>query len=297
MPLEEFIIHVYCLVVAYLKKLLGSKKLRKRGPQPQLTDGEVITMEIVGEFLGYPEDKALWEYFKTHWLHYFPKLGTRETFIRQAANLWWTKEQIQKHLASDLDAFQDDLHFFDGFPLAVCHFKRAGYSRCFQGEASYGYCAAKEEIYYGFEGHLVISSQGIPTTFTLAAAHIDERDVLPELAQGFQGLLLADKGLIRPTLTEELAKKAIDLQTSLRANMKDKRPKWFVKTIVSLRRLVETVIGQLTERFSIEHIRARTLWHLSRRFLRKILSHTVAFAINKTINPENPLQFERLITA
>ncbi|MDF2866733.1 MAG: transposase [Gammaproteobacteria bacterium] len=52
--------------------------------------------------------------------------------------------------------------------------------------------AAKAETYYGFKGHLVISSQGIATTFTLASAHVDERDVLPELAQGFTGLLIAD---------------------------------------------------------------------------------------------------------
>ncbi|MGA8165417.1 MAG: NAD(P)/FAD-dependent oxidoreductase, partial [Waddliaceae bacterium] len=39
-----------------------------------LTNGEVITMEIVGEFLGKDCDKTIWEYFKSHWKHFFPNI-------------------------------------------------------------------------------------------------------------------------------------------------------------------------------------------------------------------------------
>ena len=42
---EEYIIAVYCLVDEMLKKVVKSK-LIQRGPQPKLTDAEVITMEI-----------------------------------------------------------------------------------------------------------------------------------------------------------------------------------------------------------------------------------------------------------
>jgi hypothetical protein len=253
-------------------------------------------MEIVGEFLGLHEDKALWEYFTLHWLAWFPQLGSRKTFVKQAANLWRIKEKIQGVLTKDLLAFEDDIHVFDGFPLPVCHFRRAGLSTNFRGEATYGYCATKAERYYGFKGHLVISLSDIATQFTVTGAHVDERDVVPELTDTLHGLLIADKGLIRPELKEDLAKNGVNLQTPLRANMKDERPRGFVKKIMSVRRLVETVIGQLTERFGIERIKAKKLWHFLRRVSRKILAHTVAFAINKRVNPENPLQFEYLIT-
>ena len=33
---------------------------------------------------------------------------------------------------------------------------------------------------------------------------------------------------------------------------------------------IETVIGQLSERFNMQKVRARGLWHLSHRFMRKI---------------------------
>jgi hypothetical protein len=42
-----------------------------------------------------------------------------------------------------------------------------------------------------------------------------------------------------------------------------------------VRRKIETVIGQLNQRFQIEKIWARDMWHLANRFVRKLLSHTV----------------------
>ena len=66
MPLEGFIIWIYCWTDENMSKVLGDVKLRSRGFQPELSDSEVITMEIVGEFLSYDTDKAIWTYFKTH---------------------------------------------------------------------------------------------------------------------------------------------------------------------------------------------------------------------------------------
>lgn len=56
MPLEDSIIKTYVLVDDFLAMY---PILRKRGPSPQLTDTEVITMEIVGEFLGRGSDTGL----------------------------------------------------------------------------------------------------------------------------------------------------------------------------------------------------------------------------------------------
>jgi hypothetical protein len=51
----------------------------------------------------------------------------------------------------------------------------------------------------------------------------------------------------------------------------------------------------LTERFHIEKIRARDLWHQVSRFWRKLLAHTVCVRMNIE-RGNDPLQFERLIT-
>ena len=295
MPIEDFIIVIFCLIDDELKKMLKGEILRQRGRTPNLADSEVITMEIVGEFLGKDSDKSIWGYFKNHWQHFFPAIPDRSNFAKQAANLHVIKKNLQECLATTLGAFSDTLHLLDGLPMPVCKFARANFSRIFKGNAAYSYCASKKEYYYGFHGHIVISSIGVITAGTFAAANIDERDVSPELVEKINGLVLGDKGFLRPSLKQELARRGVYLETSLRDNMHDERPKSFLKWLTGTRRLIETVIGQLSERFHIEKIRARDLWHQASRFWRKLLAHTVGVMLNIKLDNE-PLRFELLIT-
>lgn len=290
---EHFIVTVFCLIDDTLKKL-SLPPLRKRGFAPAISDSEVITIEIVGEFLGRHEDKSIWSYFFTHWRHLFPGLRHRTTFLRQAANLWYVKQAIQSALAENLGAYDDNIHIADGFPLPVCGFRRANGSKLFKEHAAYGRCASKNMTYYGFQGLISINFNGVISGITVTAANIDERDALWDIINKMRGLLIGDKGFIRPVLKEDLAEIGIDLQYLVKKNMKDERPESFTELLKSKRRLVETVIGQLTERFEIEKTKARDLWHLTNRIARKILSHTVSVFMNKMIgNP--PLQLALLL--
>lgn len=295
MPIEDYIISVFCCVSEIYMQVIKGKILRRRGFKPKLSDEEVITMEIVGEFLGYDTDKGIWRYFKNHWLDWFPDLCSRANFAKQAANLWVIKRQIQDRLAYEQGNFSDNIHIVDGFPMPVCKFGRANRCRVFKGDASYGYCASKDETYYGFSGHIVISYDGGVSAITVTAANESEREALWEMVSPIKGLLIGDKGYISQDLKEELqVYENIQLETPLRNNMKDNRNPDTVKLLTSTRRLVETVIGQLSDRFHIEKIWARDLWHLTNRIIRKVLSHTVGMFLNKQLGRE-PLQFEYLI--
>lgn len=87
MSMEDFIITVYCLIDELIKKQENKRKIRKRGFQPALSDVEMITMEIISEFLGIDTDKGAWEYFCNHWQFLFPAIGSRANFAKHAANL------------------------------------------------------------------------------------------------------------------------------------------------------------------------------------------------------------------
>jgi hypothetical protein len=52
--LNTFIVSVFCMVDDRLK---DRGPLRQRGPTPKLSDSEVITIEVVGEFLGIDTDR------------------------------------------------------------------------------------------------------------------------------------------------------------------------------------------------------------------------------------------------
>ena len=141
----------------------------------------------------------------------------------------------------------------------------------------------------------MINSEGVITAATVTKANIDERESLWDLVDGIQGTIIADKGLIGADYKNELFQHTgIDLQTAVRSNMAENRSKEFIKLLISTRGIVETVIGQLTDRFQIEKVRARKLLYLTNRIARKVLPHTICAFINKKIgNP--PLQFELLI--
>ena len=292
MPIDSLIITFYCEIEKIYDEAIKNDKLRKRGRQPSLSDVEVLTMLVAGEYLGLGSERY-GHTFAVTGKHGF--LGCRTSFTRQCSNLVGVYNRLQQNLSHQL-CQGTDFYLFDGFPIPVCHIKRYKQSSPFRGIASAGYCAAKDKKYFGFEGHLLMTHHGVTKAVSVAPAHIDERDILPELISGLTGDIIADKGLIRPHLKEALAHQGLKLHTPLRNNMHDPRPKSFLSQIMNVRRKVETVIGQLVERFKIQSIRAKDHWHLMAKVGRKIFAHTLSFYINTFINPQNPLQIDKLLS-
>lgn len=297
MRIIDFIINVFCKIDDMLKNIFKDKRLRQRGPQPKLSDSELITMEIVGEFLGKDCDEDIHAYFKTHWSDLFPSIPDRSVFVRQSANLWAVKAKLREQFTVTLlTDHRNGLWVVDGFPIPICNFRRAHFSRIFKGQAAYGHCASKNMTYYGFKGHLLIDASGAIIGLTVAAANVDEREAFFDLAHLVSGKGLGDKGyILRDVHKQELRRMGLELETPLRDNMHETRSPEYLRCLNKTRRIIETVIGQLTERLNIEKIRARDLWHLTNRLGRKLLSHTVAHLVARAQGIPG-LRFDELIT-
>ncbi|WFQ81390.1 IS982 family transposase [Xenorhabdus sp. SF857] len=149
-----------------------------------------------------------------------------------------------------------------------------------QGQADYGYCAAKNETDYGFKGHLMIDEIGVVTGFTLTPANVGEREATWDVIGSIKGYLLGDKGYLGVEFKQEMKAEGIEMITLVRANRDDPIPRKTRRVINAKRRLIETVIGQLAGQFAIEKCWARDLWHLSNRIARKLLSHTLGIFAN-----------------
>ena len=68
MGLEEALILLYLLVDDAYRIVTFGGRLRQRGPEPKLSDVEVLTMEIFGEQQGRHDDAAIHRYFDGHLL-------------------------------------------------------------------------------------------------------------------------------------------------------------------------------------------------------------------------------------
>ena len=94
MDLDTVMIAIFCWIDEALPAVIPEQGLRQRGPTPVLHESEVLTMEVVGEYLGLTQDTVLFAYFQRHLTHVLPALRQvhRTTFVRQATNLCWVKE-------------------------------------------------------------------------------------------------------------------------------------------------------------------------------------------------------------
>ena len=55
MDINTFIVIIYCLIDDWLQE---QPRYRSRGPQPTVSDSKLLTIEVVGAFLGHGTDKA-----------------------------------------------------------------------------------------------------------------------------------------------------------------------------------------------------------------------------------------------
>lgn len=88
MDRDEFIITIYCLVCEHYQVIKDTYPLRRGGFRPALSDEEVMTMALCGEYFTLATDKDLGADFRMHYCRFFPHLTDRTLFVRQAANLW-----------------------------------------------------------------------------------------------------------------------------------------------------------------------------------------------------------------
>lgn len=200
MDITTFMIAVFCLI----EDSLPGQRLRRRGPQPTLRDSEVLTMEVVGEFLGIDTESNIFAHFCRYYADWFPGLRkiTRTTFTRQAANLWKIKQELWQVLAQRIE-HDPYISIVDSFPVPVCRFARAPRCRSFGDVAAFGHDEVARQTFYGLRAHLRLAWPGVIVDCALAPANLHDTEAAEELLQGVYGFALADRNYWKPELMED----------------------------------------------------------------------------------------------
>lgn len=193
LDLDDLVVATSCLIDEEVLALTTVHRLRQRGPAPIRGDAEVLTSEVVAEFLGPDQDTAIYDYFARPAGGWFPVLSRgRATFARQAANFWAVKEALWRalvvHLPHDLD-----FHLVDRVPHPVCRFARAYRCRRFAGQATSGRDEVARQTYYGFRCHVCLAWPGVITELGVAPANVSDLAALPRVAAGDHDLHVGDR--------------------------------------------------------------------------------------------------------
>jgi hypothetical protein len=299
MDLDSLIIQVFCWIDEAVKAVVAQQprqRLRRRGFAPTLSDSEVLTMEVVGAYLGYSEEAAMFDYFRRHYPHFFPILRQihRTSFTRQAANLYKLKEAVWQHLLEQRASLPPYV-IVDSVPVPVCRFARAPRCERFRGEADYGHDWVGDHVYYGFRLHALVDPEGLIRCLYLTSARGDEKDALEDMIEGKAGRVLGDRNFWSPDRQAFWRENGVAVIAPFKHKKHDPQPRW--STLLSgLRRRVETVFSQFTERYELKRVRAKDLWHLASRLLRCTLSHTVMALISRQLG-HSTLRLAQLLSS
>jgi hypothetical protein len=126
-----------------------------------------------------------------------------------------------------------------------------------------------------------------------APANADEAAVAEaDLLDQATGWVLGDRNSWRPAAAVRLRERGLRLLAPFKHASREREP--WPQWLTDKRRRIETSIGQLTERYHAKKVRARDTWHLLGRWLRKVVSHTLALLLCQWQHLP-PLSFAELV--
>lgn len=154
---------------------------------------------------------------------------------------------------------EHDVFVMDSVPVPVCKRVRARRCRKVRGRDYCGYCAAKDEKFFGWRLHLVCTPDGLPAAFDLLPAAYHDLTPVHELTVALPSgaRVFADKGYIDGKIAASILKATgVRLIARPRKNM---RPLDWIDAyeLDEFRRRIETINSQL-ESMGLERLHART---------------------------------------
>lgn len=172
-----------------------------------------------------------------------------------------------------------DTYIVDSCPFPVCHNQRAKRCRLYADAAGayWGYCAAKEEYYYGLKAHVIVNQLGRPVEVLLLCGCSGDLTGLQEMVLALPAgcKLYGDKAYTDYGYEAELlATKRITLLPIRKSNHKRQHPSAVAKSLKKGRKRIETTFSQVTAKLP-RRLRAVT----PAGFESKAMAVFVAFAI------------------
>ncbi len=291
--IKEVLTIVYIVVDDAYKKLFGSQSYFRTSPnnEPKFTDSEVITIAIVGELAGAKSRNGWHEQVRKNHRELFPDLCDRSRYERRVKRLTRAMEQIRQHLLFLMNVDLSRLRVVDSFPVSVCHLRRVNAStQPFDYYASFGYCAAKKEHFYGFKVHLITDTNGIPVGYLLSAGHVHDSKGLAFLLQDMAQLdkflphlisIFGDKGYVGKDYALKLYQWfGVEMLALSREYDKDLPLSAYNELVGKARKIIESTISVFSRTFNAESTLARSVSGFITNLVAKITAFNLANYLN-----------------
>jgi hypothetical protein len=296
--LEDLFLIVFTIFDdAYGDKVPIQLRTNKNKPKPKLSDTEIMTISVICEILGFESEKAWHSYVKNNFKHLFPNFCGRETYIRRKQNLYVSMLYMRQYITHLFNSENPSYSIVDSMPMKACHYARAKSVKVFRGDAGFGFCAAKNEKYYGFKFHARVSAEGFIQEYSVAdACKHDVKSLLEICEHNCTPKVLGDKGYVGKEWSDALLReRGALLEVPTKSNSKEPMSKNLEYSLGKKRKRVEITFSQLVEQFKFNVIKSKTTNGLSCRVLAKVLGHNLLYLINQFRGAKNVSNIKSLV--
>jgi hypothetical protein len=316
LDLETFLTTLYVIVDDLYRQHIRTQVPPHGGPAPKLADSEVLTLALAAQWRrGTPwsSQRSCLRSCRKHLRTLFPGLTSQSAFNRRVRRLWGAFILLQLAVAAQL-VTAGECEIMDGVPVRLAHGARSFHPRRLAEIARIGK-GGTDRYFYGLHLLVAISSGGIATGWTLAAANVQER-WLAELLLSSRAGSPQLTGPREPRMgTPRLAPPSDWVGPVQGAGQRSGKPgvadlgfdgtDWLthwageygatvvtpprgvaaaaIRWLRSLRHVVETCFAHLCESFGLQYPGAHTRWGLLAQVAAKLAAYNLGILINRRL--------------
>ncbi len=267
---------------------------RKPGPEPTISDSEVVTLAIFSRFSRFASERDFYRYAESSLRNAFPILPERSQLNRRVRSLVGLIEEVALHLAHMMGISGCPFEALDSAAMVVRDSKRRG-AGWLAGQADIGW-SNRLGWYEGFKLLVAVSPKGIITgfgfsaassadqpmaeTFFNARAHPDPR--LVSVGEASSGLYVSDKGFEGTENRLRWLKRygARIIHPPKRNSRERSWPKRLRRWVAGIRQIVETVYDKLLNTFGLHRERPHEIGGVRARLAARVALHNFCIWLN-----------------
>ncbi len=171
--------------------------LRTRGPEPDFTDSEVITVSLIIETFFQGHEEVGSAFVRQYMLHVFPKLLDLDRFNQRRRELIALIEAIRCDLRDQKLNRSDPVRLVDRAPVTLMTYTRGAHCISAVGHEYLGVVTSKKGKFFGWRLHATVTTDPLIDEWRLAPGAFRDDKVWPAWVVDCAALvLIGDKGYV-----------------------------------------------------------------------------------------------------
>lgn len=190
MDLDTFMTTLYVLIDDWYTEDVQKQMKRHAGPTCKLTDSEVLTVAIAGQWrIGVPwqSERGVVRYMLKHGRQWFPQMLGKSQFNHRVRQLWAALVRLQQTVADWLETEADLYECIDCTELPICSLSQAASYDQHWLSGRLGRGGNNGGWFYGEQLLLSVTRAGAITGWLVGMAQVDDRWMMEAFLSTRQG--------------------------------------------------------------------------------------------------------------